>query len=91
MEDSTNPHTNGTLTNCNGEIQKGLLTILMLRKSKLIHKENIMKISCFCVTRKYFEFHHCHLITNICIGYFQSGLKPFSCSVKISYATKVIE
>jgi hypothetical protein len=47
MEDSTNPHINGTLTNCNGEIQKGLLTILMLRKSKLIHKENIMKMSFF--------------------------------------------
>jgi hypothetical protein len=26
-----------------------------------------------------------------CVGYFQKELKPFSCYVKISYATKVIE
>ncbi len=26
-----------------------------------------------------------------CVGYFQSGLKSFSCYVKVRYATKVIE
>ncbi len=26
-----------------------------------------------------------------CVGYFQNGLKPFSCYVKVSYAIKVID
>jgi hypothetical protein len=34
---------------------------------------------------------HCWRDDLICIGYFQNGLKPFSCYVKISYDTKVIE
>jgi hypothetical protein len=28
---------------------------------------------------------------NFGVGYFQNGLKPFSCYVKINYVTKVIE
>jgi hypothetical protein len=27
----------------------------------------------------------------ICVGYFQNGLKPFLCYVKISYATKEVD
>jgi hypothetical protein len=37
----------------------------------------------------YMENQKCSKI--ICVGYFQNGLKPFSCYVKVSYATKVIE
>jgi hypothetical protein len=32
-----------------------------------------------------------NVLSDICVGYLQNGLKPFLCFVKINYATKVMD